>query len=149
MLTIWWSSQIQKWLHPKWQKCHSEHQTLFIDIRKGLGTRLLPNVLCCSSKLCPQSPSEALLHICLQSNWKNIYLLYICLAPPYHKSLDLCPQFQQLCSHLEYSVCQIAFTDKPDAKTLILVSIQVYAACGFCSGNSKQPMMGTWLHALS
>ena len=28
-----------------------------------------------ASELCPQSPSEELLHVCLQSNWKNIYLL--------------------------------------------------------------------------
>ena len=56
------SSQIREWLRPKWQKCHSEHQTLFIHICEGLGTRLLPNVLHCSWSLHPncvfnQSPS--------------------------------------------------------------------------------------------
>ena len=61
----------------KIQKSHSEHQTLLIHIRECLGMRLLPNMLRCScmvstSELCTQSPSEALLHVCLQSNWKNI-----------------------------------------------------------------------------
>ena len=31
-LQSYWSSQSWKWLCPKWQKCHSKHQTLFIHI---------------------------------------------------------------------------------------------------------------------
>ena len=34
-------------------KCHSEHQSLFIHIREGLGTGLLPNMLHCSWSLHP------------------------------------------------------------------------------------------------
>ena len=44
----------------------------------------------------------------------------------------LCPKFPWLCSHLGYSVCQIASQTnqyKPDAKTLILVSIQLLICC--------------------
>ena len=29
-----------------------------------------------TSKPCPQSPSEALFHVCLQSNWKNIFSIF-------------------------------------------------------------------------
>ena len=43
-------------------------------------------------ELCPQSPSEALLHVCLQSNWKNIYsifLMFTLLLPITRASLPL------------------------------------------------------------
>ena len=54
-------------------------------------------------ELYPQSLSEALFHVWLQSNWKHL----VYLAPPYHKSLSA-PQILWLCSHLGCSVCQIA-----------------------------------------
>jgi len=34
-----------------------------------------------TSEVCPQSPSEALFHVCLQSNWK--YFFSILLSLPY------------------------------------------------------------------
>ena len=47
------------------------HQTLSAWVGSGDETMLL---LIFASELCPQSSSEALLYVCLQSNWKNILL---------------------------------------------------------------------------
>ena len=60
--------------------------------REGLGRRLLPNVLHCSwsaFELCPQSPSEALLHICIHCQTLS------CLSLPCSSlsQKPLCPQF--------------------------------------------------------
>ena len=72
-------SQIWEWLRPKWQKCHSENHTHIYTYMWVAIRLLLPNVLCSSRtcmvsapELCPKSPSEALLHVCLQWNWKRI-----------------------------------------------------------------------------
>ena len=65
----------------------------------------------------------------------------------------LCPQLPWLYSRLGYSVCQIASQTnkhKPDAKTLVLVSIQLLICClQFLLWKQQQSTMGTWLCALS
>ena len=85
LLQFDWCSQIREWFCPKWQKCHSEHQTLRTHISEGLGTRLVSNVLCCSWYLHPNSILNLhLKHSCMfddtncgtkRAHWRRIQLL--------------------------------------------------------------------------
>ena len=66
-----------------------------------------------ASKLCPQSTSEAFLHICLYSNWKHL----VYLAPPYHKSLSA-SSFRDYVLFRGTMCIELLHRQTTDAKTL-------------------------------
>ena len=118
--------------HSTDKKCHSEHET-FVLVESIATPKCVMLFLVSTSELCPQSPSEALLHVCLQSNCKNIFSILffkVYFAPPYHKTLSA-PSFHVYV--LQWgTVCVKLFhrqTSISQSQTLILISIQLLICC--------------------
>ena len=102
-------------------KCHTQHQAPFIHICEGLGMRLLFPVHPNSS--CPLKHSYTFAY------QKNIQHLYFTLLLPIAKAS--LPQVSMTMFSFGVQCVSNFFTNQhnPDAKTLILVSIQLLMCC--------------------
>ena len=129
---IWLELSNSRVAPSKVTKCRSEHQAFFYTHVKvwawDYSQMCVALFLVFASKLCPQSRSEAPLHVRLQWNWKNfITFKFTLLLPNYHKSLSG-PSFHDNFVCLGGTVC-VKLIHRETSISQMLASIQLLIWC--------------------